>query len=158
MESETTRIIQIIPAEGWRALFVTKDGDEERPYTMPLACWALVEHSAEEYEFEDYDEEDFEGEDFQGEAEPEAVEEGEEEEEQQEEEDEDFDQEDFEEEPATYRAVEGIAAFFGGGTCFVEDLPGYVCYLEPGEEPEKRYQAMKDAGLVDESDIPSAED
>lgn len=34
-------IVQIIPAEGWFALF--KEGEAEKRY--PLTCWALVEYS-----------------------------------------------------------------------------------------------------------------
>jgi len=34
-------IVQIIPADGWHALFV--EGEAERK--QPLTCWALVEYS-----------------------------------------------------------------------------------------------------------------
>lgn len=36
------KIVQIMPANGWRALFVGKSEDLEQ-WTDPLVCWALVE-------------------------------------------------------------------------------------------------------------------
>lgn len=147
MVTISPRIVQIIPAEGWRALFAIRSGEEDQTYTMPLACWALVEHSAEEFEedFDDEEEYEEEEEDLDGEDEEEATQE------------EFEDEEDEESETLIYRAVEGVASFVGGGTCFVEDLPGYICYLEPGEEPAKRYQAMLDSGLLSRDDIPVQE-
>lgn len=37
------RIIQIIPADGWLAVYDTGAGDVRNLRTVPLACWALVE-------------------------------------------------------------------------------------------------------------------
>lgn len=38
-------IQQIIPANGWHAVFVTRgDAGEVELYTIPISVWALVEH------------------------------------------------------------------------------------------------------------------
>jgi hypothetical protein len=38
---EEVRIVEIIPAPGWRAVFGNGDGGDE--FSSPLVCWALVE-------------------------------------------------------------------------------------------------------------------
>lgn len=45
------RIIQIIPAKGWNALYAIRpERNKGNPVFMsPLACWALVEESAQRY-------------------------------------------------------------------------------------------------------------
>ncbi|MCL5256375.1 MAG: hypothetical protein M1319_01075, partial [Chloroflexi bacterium] len=138
MYMEYPRIVQIVPAEGWRGLFATKEGEQERTFTFPLSCWALVERLEDDEDFLEYEDED--------EEEEESEEEESEEEEEEEEEEED---EDEEEEEVVYRTVEGVAVLPNGATGFCQDLPGFVCYLEPGEDPQKRYDAMKEAGLLD---------
>jgi len=40
------RITQIIPAEGWLAVFDLGTGDVSDIRTRPLVCWALVEDAA----------------------------------------------------------------------------------------------------------------
>lgn len=136
MYMEYPRIMQIVPAEGWRGLFAAKEGEQERTFTFPLSCWALVERVEsdedllEVEEEEEEDQEELEEEDYN------------------EEEDEDEDEEDEDEEEVVFRTVEGIAVLPNGATGFCQELTGFVCYLEPGEDPQKRYDAMKEAGLL----------
>lgn len=52
-------ILQIIPAEGWNAVFADPDADPEGDlktlyYLRPLVCWSLVRYPAEE-DFSDFE-------------------------------------------------------------------------------------------------------
>lgn len=40
---EKCSIVQIIPANGWKAVWKAVDSDDQDEYTAPLICWALVE-------------------------------------------------------------------------------------------------------------------
>ncbi len=42
----TQRILQIIPAQGWLALYEQGTGDVQDLRTRAVVCWALVEESA----------------------------------------------------------------------------------------------------------------
>jgi len=44
----TQRILQIIPAQGWLALYEQGTGDVQDLRTRAVVCWALVEESAGE--------------------------------------------------------------------------------------------------------------
>ena len=45
------QIVQIMPAEGWNAVFVEQLPTGERKLSSePLACWALVEDEAKDYD------------------------------------------------------------------------------------------------------------
>jgi hypothetical protein len=44
----TQRIVQIIPAQGWLALYEQGTGDVQDLRTRAVVCWALVEESAGE--------------------------------------------------------------------------------------------------------------
>lgn len=43
--TETAKIIQLIPADGWRAVYASIEGEdgEPRAYSSPLLAWALAE-------------------------------------------------------------------------------------------------------------------
>jgi hypothetical protein len=43
MIAEDLKVIQIIPADGWIALWEAVDSDYQEEYAAPLVCWALVE-------------------------------------------------------------------------------------------------------------------
>lgn len=40
------RVLQILPADGWRAVHTSDEGD---PWDDPLVCWALVEFLDKDY-------------------------------------------------------------------------------------------------------------
>lgn len=40
------RVVQLLPADGWRAVLAD---DEGKPWSDPLVCWALVEFTDKEY-------------------------------------------------------------------------------------------------------------
>ncbi len=40
---EKCSIVQIIPANGWKAVWEDVDSDEREEFARALACWALVE-------------------------------------------------------------------------------------------------------------------
>ena len=40
---EDCTIEQIIPADGWKAVWEAVDSDKEEEFVAPLVCWALVE-------------------------------------------------------------------------------------------------------------------
>ena len=45
------QIVQIMPAEGWNAVFVDRlPSGEYKLSSEPLACWALVEDEAKDYD------------------------------------------------------------------------------------------------------------
>jgi hypothetical protein len=39
MKRQAARVIQLLPADGWRAVYAGKDG---KPWADRLVCWALV--------------------------------------------------------------------------------------------------------------------
>ncbi len=43
------KILQLIPADGWSAVFADVEAGELKLYTERLACWALLEHGDHQY-------------------------------------------------------------------------------------------------------------
>lgn len=54
-----SRVLQVLPAEGWRAVFADTDADTEGAfdalyYLRPLVCWSLVRYPPEDG-FDDFE-------------------------------------------------------------------------------------------------------
>lgn len=53
---EQSRILQIIPAVGFYAVYFTEENGAAKSYSMPVACWALMLHYVVDHEGEEIEE------------------------------------------------------------------------------------------------------